>query len=668
MASLPFAVRQQQQQHQQNSQGTISSPNPLDELDYYEGPRVDDLAAAAESHHNFSVHSVHDPLQLHLPHYMNDMPTVNSHRDLISDLTMVPSSTDYPSGSRLYGRHFVFDKAPSPNSPSFPHNSFVDFSSEAHSTLHRADSELSSSQSYRHSGMSDGTPSTRRRRRHVGVPTYDCDAEEGDDGEVRRDVVDSPDPKGARPAKRNRRMGENGESKDPKYVLTTEVINLKGVRYCRVYRRPPISYADLITYAIAQSPHKKLKLQSIYNFLTSTFGYFKHHTAKRGWENSIRHNLSMKSKGRFLKVKEEDDSEKGSYWHLNPDVNHFTETMENARDTAEKLEVWPGILYYPLDSHEDAPHAAMLFSEEDHYYTDSLCVIDDSQGSCTKFKSPPLDACSRRKSTSSITTTIRADLPLPPPPYRNLIFLAPENLPSPPGSKHVERKRKREDTSKSVSSAESSSLNSLAASPSIQAQEQPLKKIHRSLPPLETSPKEPKYGGLVMAYPTPTEAGDCDLFRDSMDYQHIIVENHENLLQSPMSSSKTPSYSRRYDSGFSSEEHTQSPISQMSIKNFEEYALDEDFTITEDETTFVNGASTFYEVSSPTLDEALYNSLFNDNDEVAFSIYATSLLFGALHTPDFAIPVLDVSALDIDRLIADPSIPIDNTLTSWGVM
>ncbi|KAJ3151218.1 Forkhead box protein J2, partial [Irineochytrium annulatum] len=187
--------------------------------------------------------------------------------------------------------------------------------------------------------------------------------------------------KGKGAGKRVRRNGEaGGDSKDPKYVLTTEIIDFKGQQYCRVYRRPPISYADLITYAIAQSALKKLKLQSIYTFLISTFGYFKHHTAKRGWENSIRHNLSMKSRGRFLKVKDSDDSEKGSYWHLNKDPSLLNETIENARETAARLESWQGILYLPIRTSTPHPLEPMLFSEEDKNFTEDLCVLDESNG------------------------------------------------------------------------------------------------------------------------------------------------------------------------------------------------------------------------------------------------------------------------------------------------
>ncbi|KAI8618515.1 hypothetical protein BC830DRAFT_931501 [Chytriomyces sp. MP71] len=84
--------------------------------------------------------------------------------------------------------------------------------------------------------------------------------------------------------KRVKRGNDGGDSKDPKFCFSDQIVKMGDVSYQIVYRRPPISYADLITYAITQTESKRLKLQSIYTFLTSTFGYFRYNPQKRGWE------------------------------------------------------------------------------------------------------------------------------------------------------------------------------------------------------------------------------------------------------------------------------------------------------------------------------------------------------------------------------------------------
>ena len=81
--------------------------------------------------------------------------------------------------------------------------------------------------------------------------------------------------------------------------------------------KPSYSYAAMIGMAILRAPNRRLTLAQIYKWISDTFAYYDVSDSGNGWQNSIRHNLSL-NKAFGKRNRPKDDPGKGSYWVIEP--------------------------------------------------------------------------------------------------------------------------------------------------------------------------------------------------------------------------------------------------------------------------------------------------------------------------------------------------------------
>jgi len=165
--------------------------------------------------------------------------------------------------------------------------------------------------------------------------------------------------------------------------------------------KPPHSYAQLIGMAILSTHEQQMTLNNIYKWIMANYAFYRYNTG--GWQNSIRHNLSLNKA--FTKIaRRTDEPGKGMKWMIEPtEFDTFVQQgMKGCRRPAVQIPI-PGTQSTaaspssPLHPVRNPPSSAMGIKRRDDETTPPLPQFQAPYPRATEAFTP--DRGSRRRPT-----------------------------------------------------------------------------------------------------------------------------------------------------------------------------------------------------------------------------------------------------------------------------
>ncbi|PVH94990.1 hypothetical protein DM02DRAFT_171216 [Periconia macrospinosa] len=210
--------------------------------------------------------------------------------------------------------------------------------------------------------------------------------------------------------------------------------------------KPPYSYAVLIGMAILRAPNRRLTLAQIYKWISDTFAFYRN-SADTGWQNSIRHNLSL-SKSFSKQERPKDDPGKGHYWVINAGFeNQYYKIKSNRRPTNPEgfVSAYPSDLGRPSTSHNNLPPLSSSKGFDSSKFPEETELSSDATIPCSDPAAhdgqDPISMPPPRQIPSSPPPADLHSSP-PPPVSRTVRDDTPPRAPRYPSSRSGGRKRK----------------------------------------------------------------------------------------------------------------------------------------------------------------------------------------------------------------------------------